>query len=306
MNGLLVHNQGDVPTFEVVRGQRTVSSFIDVTLTLGVDYLLDWHVSRAFNASDHNSIHFQIPVAPLPFKEVRPWKSAKWDLFKTLLDKPFHPPETMSKKKLDKLTASLVSDIQSALDKTCPVFVAQPKVVANRWFTSSHKKLLIKVRNQYRLHKRFKGQESVRYYALLNKYKRKCKNAKKQSWHKYVSDTPSETHMSHLSQLIQHRQKNKLNFLEKADQSGLTSNGSETIQELARKHFPQATDVPTDEKYDSLRNISSSSLHSLYDYVTPDLVKRSLSMFKPHKAPGPDGFKPIIFCLLYTSDAADE
>ena len=64
MNGLLVHNQGDIPTFEVVRGQRTLSSFIDVTLTLGVDYLLDWHVSRAFNASDHNSILFQIPVAP--------------------------------------------------------------------------------------------------------------------------------------------------------------------------------------------------------------------------------------------------
>ena len=228
-NGLLVHNQGSIPTFEVVRGQTIASSFIDVTLSLGVDYLYDWHVSRAFNGSDHNSIHFQIPVAPLPFKDVRPWKTAKWDLFKKLLDKPFIPPDYMTKKKLDRLTEQLTADIRHALDITCPVFRADTRVVANRWFTASHEKLLDKVRLQYKLHKRVKGQESVKYFSLLRKYKRNCKKAKKQSWHKYVSDTPSETHMSHLSQLIQHRQKNRLNFLEKADQTGLTTNGTDTI-----------------------------------------------------------------------------
>ena len=101
--------------------------------------------------------------------------------------------------------------------------------------------------------------------------------------------------MSFLSQLVQHRQKNRLNFLDKADQSGPTTNGEETIRELARKHFPQATEVPP-EFYDSVRNISSKDLAEKYgEYVSPELVRRSMRMFKPYKAPGPDGFKPVMF-----------
>ena len=118
--------------------------------------------------------------------------------------------------------------------------------------------------------------------------------------------------MSKLSQLIQHRQRNRLNFLVKRDGSGTTTSGEGTIRELARKHFPEATEVPS-EPYNVIRKISSNDLEAKYaDYVSADLVRRSLRMFKPHKAPGPDGFKPVLFrhlpmavfrriCLLYTS-----
>ena len=202
----------------------------------------------------------------------------------------------MTKRKLDRLTNNLVSDISLALDVTCPIFKADTKVVANRWYSPKHAKLNEKVQKQYKLHKRFKGQESTKYFELLSKYRRACKRAKKKVWRKYVSDTPSETDMSHLSQLIQHRQKNRLNFLEQADGSGLTSTGTATILELAKKHFPQATPAPTHETYNVLRKIASTELSLKYpDYVTPDLVKRSLRKFKPYKAPGPDGFKPVIF-----------
>ena len=79
------------------------------------------------------------------------------------------------------------------------------------------------------------------------------------------------------------------------DRSGPTTNGEETIRELARKHFPQATEIPP-EIYDSVRNISSKDLDGKYgEYVSPELVRRSMRMFKPNKAPGPDGFKPVMF-----------
>ena len=94
----------------MVRGDRTISSFIDVTLTREVDFLWDWCVSQEFNGSDHNSILFRVPDAPAGYKEVRPWKKADWPKFAAAMDKPFKPPEMMSKKKLDRLTQKLDKD----------------------------------------------------------------------------------------------------------------------------------------------------------------------------------------------------
>ena len=84
--------------------------------------------------------------------------------------------------------------------------------------------------------------------------------------------------------------------MERVDQSGPTTNGEETIYELAKKHFPHATPVPSSVHYDNVRKISSSDLDAKYpNYISTELVHRSLKMFKPYKAPGPDGFKPVIF-----------
>ena len=45
-----------------------------------------------------------------------------------------------------------------------------------------------------------------------------------------------------------------------------------------------------------MRNISSEDLSGKYgEYVSPELVRRSMRMFQPYKAPGPDGFKPVVF-----------
>ena len=106
-HGLLVHNQGTIPTFETIRGDRSLSSFIDITISLNVEFLWDWNVSRDFNGSDHNSIHFRIPSDPVTYRELRPWKKADWIRFRQKLDKPFEPPDVMSKRKLDRMVQHL-------------------------------------------------------------------------------------------------------------------------------------------------------------------------------------------------------
>ena len=82
----MVHNRGTVPTFEVVRAGRRCSSFIDATFTGGVENLHDWYVSRDYNASDHNTIHFVLEEKIEPYKEHRPWHNADWQTFTALLD----------------------------------------------------------------------------------------------------------------------------------------------------------------------------------------------------------------------------
>ena len=131
---------------------------------------------------------------------------------------------------------------------------------------------------------------------MLRKYKGACRRARRRSWRKFVEDTLDELGMSQLSRIIQHRQQQQVNFLERADGSGTTTTGEATIEELARKHFPEATPVPPKVPYNSARTIASSELREKYpEYVTPELTRWALRMFKPYKAPGPDGFNPVIF-----------
>ena len=52
-------------------------------------------------------------------------------------------------------------------------------------------------------------------------------------------------------------------------------------------------------QYHSSHKISTSELEENYkDWITPDLVCRSIRMFKPKKAAGPDGLKPIVMKYL--------
>ena len=62
---LEVHNSGNAPTFETMRGPRHIQTHIDVTLSRDLHFNLDgWRVDRSYNASDHNTIHFQAPPQP--------------------------------------------------------------------------------------------------------------------------------------------------------------------------------------------------------------------------------------------------
>lgn len=85
---LQVQNIGSVPTFRTSRA----SSVIDVTLTKGVD-VWNWHVDESYNASDHNTIFFDIEADEVVPREIRPWAKADWRKFTDSLDKVRELPE---------------------------------------------------------------------------------------------------------------------------------------------------------------------------------------------------------------------
>lgn len=101
-----------------------------------------------------------------------------------------------------------------------------------------------------------------------------------------------------LSRVALHTDRKTLQVLEKQDGS-LTEPGIETIQELVRKHFPGATEELPESGYNSPESVLSKDLECRYvEYVTCKKVLMSLTNFKPMKASGPDGIKPIIFRYL--------
>ena len=109
-NSLYVENVGTTPTFETVRGDSLLTSFIDATLTLNVPNLVDWHVSRDQNYSDHNNIHFRILDQVDIYKETRNWKTIRWDIFAERLESLPTLPEYMTKHKICLLYTSDAAD----------------------------------------------------------------------------------------------------------------------------------------------------------------------------------------------------
>ena len=103
--GLKVENQGLAPIFEVKRGTKLVQTHIDVTLTRGLSVRLqNWRVNRDYNASDNNTICFEIETSKPELDLIRPWSKADWLLFKeTLNGANYGVSVDMSMKKLDRL-----------------------------------------------------------------------------------------------------------------------------------------------------------------------------------------------------------
>ena len=83
--------------------------------------------------------------------------------------------------------------------------------------------------------------------------------------------------------------------MQKEDGS-FTSPGRETLGELARTHFPEATENIPHEAYNSERILFKEEIGVLYsEVITVDKVQAALEKFHPYKAPGPDGIKAIAY-----------
>ena len=117
-HNLYVENLGDLPTFEVRRGDKLIQTHIDVTLSRDLHFTLEnWHVDRSYNASDHNTIRFNCKATETSIKTVRPWSKTDWAVFSDELKRAdYRVPAVMSMKKLDRLTDRMYEIIDIALD----------------------------------------------------------------------------------------------------------------------------------------------------------------------------------------------
>ena len=106
--------------------------------------------------------------------------------------------------------------------------------------------------------------------------------------------------MAHLSRIALHKDRRSLNVLFKSD-GNITAPGGETIERLAEIHFPQANVFTQFPPHTSDKAEETSVILEKFPYVTSRLVRRSLRLFKPDKAPGPDKLKPIIFRYFPTT-----
>ena len=310
--GLNVENFGNVPTFEIIRGANHVKTYIDVTLTRDLPVSVqDWHVCQDYNASDHNTILFQVQNKGQEPELVRPWSRADWKVFEEELKcASYDIPKDMSMKKLDKLVTKIYRILEAALDKACPRVSHDTKVGKSHWATEKHDQEKSKVNALYRAAKKSGSQEAWQQYKEADKkFKRMCRIDKNKAWRKYKECIQSEKEMAQLAKSAQWEERRDINVLTRPDGSS-TDPGTETINLLTETHFPAATDTKH-VTYNNRRNLSVEDIQGKYkDWIDKQKIKSALAGFEKKKSPGPDGLKPLIFehfpdelitCLSYTS-----
>ena len=299
-HNLHVENRGDAPTYHAFRGGENIESNIDVTLTKFMIPLSNWRVNaNEFNGSDHHTISWSLPLELKDRPLIRPWSTAKWDVFtKQVSEYDFHMPENLTSRKLDGLLKRWYSVINAALDKACPKRKARLSPVEKDWYGRDQRFLKNRAKRKYLAQRRSNCPRKRKAYIKAKRaYSRSCRAGRRTSWRLFVEKTPNETNMAVLFKIAQKRDKRSINTLIKPD-STLTEPGTETITMLTDAHFPAAQLGTVPIQHDNNLRLSTEQIMEAHDWIDEDLVRQSLRQFKPNKAPGPDGLKPIIFRYL--------
>ena len=302
-NNLNVENRGNTPTFHAFRQGQNVDSCIDVTLTKTLIPLQNWRVHEGtFNGSDHHTITWSLPLTIEPRPLIRPWASAKWKIFtEHIRNHDFQTPESLTTRKVDKMLTRWYKTINEGLDKACPLRKAKLNPVEIEWYGSDQKYLKNRAQRKLAAHRASTCPKKRKAYVKAKRtYSRSCRKARKLSWRLFVEKTPDENNMATLFRIAQRRDKRTINTLLKEDGT-LTETGTETINRLTQTHFPAAQPGTAPFQHDNTNTIDTETLQDLHDWIDADLVRKSMKKFKPNKAPGPDGLKPIIFRYLPTN-----
>ena len=295
--GLKVENIGTCPTYETQRASKHIETHIDVTLSRGLPApIANWRVNTDYNASDHNSILFEVSSLKSEPELIRPWSKMDWPAFeKYLKGAEYRIPEAMSMKKLDKLVDRCYANLEKALDMACPKITISRTVGKSNWATDKHDKRKAEVNRLYKRAKSTKTEEHWAAYRSADKeFKKMCKTDRNKAWRKYKECIQSEREMANLAKAAQYEERRDINVLTKNDGTS-TDPGKETIGLLTDTHFPAATDVKH-VTYNNRRNLPVSDIMLKYaDWIDRQKIRRSLADFEKKKSPGPDGIKPLVF-----------
>ena len=295
---LKVENRGEAPTYHQFRTNGSVDTCIDITLSRNLVPLHDWRVhSEAFNGSDHKTITWSLPLDMGPKQLIRPWKRADWKVFTNkIAEHDFSEiPQNFTARKADKFLDRIYRVINGALDEACPKREARPSPLETKWYGNDQRYLFNRTKRRFKAYIRDKSARRRKSYISAKRiYSKSCRKAKRASWRKFVEGTPDEFNMAILARIAQRKEKREINTLLKDDNT-LTEPGADTIKRLMEAHFPAAVDGVAPSTYSNTK-INTTDIQQKYSkWINPELVSKALRRFKPNKAPGPDGLKPIVF-----------
>ena len=298
---LTIENKGNTPTFHSFRRGRHNDTHIDVTLTKDFIPLQNWRVhDTTYNGSDHHTITWDIPTSlPTP-PMIRPWAKADWKLFTQIIaDYDFHIPDNFTTFKTDKLLKRWYKVVQGALNEACPLRPARPTPTEMDWYGDDLHFLHKRVKRKYIAHRKsLTSHKHKQFVKAKRSYRKACRRGRRQSWRLFVEKTPDQTNMAKLFKIAQRRDRRTINTIKRPDGT-MTQPGMETITALTNVHFPAAQPGTTNPNLTSANKITSEDLKDKYnDWITPELVRKAMRLFKPNKAAGPDGLKPVVFKYL--------
>ena len=237
---------------------------------------------------------------------VQDWRKANWKLFKDTIERTkrlLYVPKMINEKKLDKMVDKMYRSINHALAAAVPMKELEHKNSTYDWYGEEHKKLSKKVKAAYKAYIKKRAENKYnKYRKVLLRYKNKCKRDKRKSWYCYTEGMDEAKEVARMTKFLRGDERKMVSLLERPDGS-VTDPGSDTILELSRAHFPNATDE-IQTTYSSVNNTVLQDIKDAFkDWIDMDKTIEALRGFDKKKSPGPDGLRPLIFehlpgCLL--------
>ena len=289
--GLVVENVGKDPTYE----SRGNSTRIDITLSknMRVD-IINWKVDREYNASDHNTITYELGREQIQLHKSWKWHKADWQAFsEKLMTYKSTLPSNIKDKDCEKELKHMYDCIRGAMKKAIPKSKATVVDKNYPWWNNKLKQQRALVSKLYKKQLNAPSEANVNRYKVKHReYKNMCEKARKESWRKLQQSINSIQDMNTFHKVVEANNKLTLGTLVREDGS-YTDPGKETIANLLSKHFPDSQPLkPT--IYSGTTVLREHIKKWDPDWITKEKLSEILKGFKSKKSPGTDELSPLV------------
>lgn len=309
--GLQVLNEGSIPTFDTIRGNKTYSSFIDVTAcTSDILSLIEgWKVEVGVTSSDHNTILFEINLTKAKginiARTTRMYnsKKANWGQFHEKMT------QLLGENKINKLEIDKINNT-TLLEQTVETYVKTiiqacnnsiPKKKANHTLTfAGWTEELIKLNQEVRTKKRRircaapvrKSKVIQEYLKAKEKYEAQYVKSQIDSWKEFCGKQTKEGLWESIYRVIRRTEKRHEDLPLTKD--GKTLSQKESAKLLVETFYPEDKEDGDNEDHKRMRaeakTVNESDHNGTHDPLfTPEELEAAVTSFNPKKAPGSDG-----------------
>ena len=269
-----LHNTGCEATFS----NKKASSIIDLTISRNLSWTIrDWKVDTEYNASDHNTIHFEVEHsnAQEVITPVILWKKANWKKFTEILtncNTDF--PRVMTTQVLEEKLGEFYAILDNARDEAIPQVMIKAGSNTNTWYTERCKRMRSRVAKLKRKYERKKSERNwIEYHEKHSEYKNFCSHSKDEAFKDYLETLPDFEELSKFHRGVIKKNNSELTCLLRNDGSR-TEPGEDTLNEIIKTHFPRYTkikqtkhlnkQISLQEIKDTAKNWISTGLIQLY------------------------------------------
>lgn len=322
--GLQVLNEGDMPTFDTIRGGVAYTGHPDITAcSIDMLDLVDgWRVVDDLTSSDHNGITFNVALEKSKGMSVNRTtrlyntKKANWSQFHEKLAQ-LKIEYNINKTEIEKLANKV--ELEQAIEKfttvitqTCVDTIPKKKTKETLTMPWWSEELAVLKKKSNTLKRRIKGAAPARrprvveeYLEARERFINEVKIAQVQSWKAFCEKQDREGVWEGIYRVIGRTATRQEDIPLKKD--GKQIDPKESAKTLANTFFPEDNEEEDDANHRQTREKASCVNDQVHNELhdppfTIEELSAAVGSFNPKKAPGLDGFTADICSQAIGSD----
>ena len=309
--GLQVLNEGNIPTFDTVRGANRLTSYIDVTACTDdlLKHVEAWRIDESATSSDHNTIILKIKLrksrGTIISRSTRIYntKKADWTKFREklliTLEQNYITDTKIklinNKTDIDRIVEKYIKIINTVCEETIPKKKNKEKFNLPWW----NEELAALKHRVVTLKRRIRCAAPVRrpkvvgeYLEAKEEYQEKEKKAQLVSWKSFCERQDREGVWEGIYRVIGRTAKREQDVLLKKD--GKAQGPEDSASMLAEVFFPDDDPSRDGAEHRRIRGLAEGindgeKSECLDPPFTTHEMLTTVNSFNPKKAPGPDG-----------------